>query len=210
MAVSVVDLGVSNIESVMRALARIEVDAKIVRIPDDLASSRAIILPGVGTFSAGMDALCQTGLGDALQKAATDRRPILGICLGFQLLASSGDEGGERVGLGLIPGRVTRLKAGEHERVPNVGWCDVTPVSRSLLFADDRERPDSFYFLHGYHVICDVESDVIATFRFDGRSHTAVAQHQNVVGVQFHPEKSQEVGLALLHRFCVADRAAEA
>lgn len=202
MTVTLIDLGISNIESVARALDRIGVPWVLARSPGDVAVADRLILPGVGAFRSGMDSLRKTGMDRALSAAARNCTPILGICLGFQLLASIGEEGGMTPGLGLLPGRVVKLSVREGARVPNVGWCDVHSTAPSELFERTNENLRSYYFVHSYHVACDDAADVIAAFNFAGARHTAAARRGNVIGVQFHPEKSLDAGLTLLDRFC--------
>jgi len=126
---------------------------------------------------------------------------LLGICLGMQLLADSSEEFGEHEGLGVLPGRVTRLiPGGGAERVPNIGWCDQTTSSAATLF---RGMPveASFYFVHSYHLVCDDARDVVGTIGFGGRTVTTAVERGQIFGAQFHPEKSQDTGLTFLHNF---------
>ena len=124
--IGVIDLGISNIGSVLRAFQRLGSSPVVVNNARALTAARAIVLPGVGAFGDGMAALRAQGLVDPLQEAARSGRPILGFCLGMQLLADGSEEFGRHEGLGLIPGRVVRLKPGPADRVPNIGWCEVS------------------------------------------------------------------------------------
>lgn len=200
----VIDLGISNVRSVTNALARVSVPCTLVdgRLPD----AGPLLLPGVGAFGDGMASLRARGLVEPLRRAAGEGRTILGICLGMQLLADGSDEYGDHAGLGLIPGRVTALDAAR-ERVPNIGWCDVTPCGASALFpsaAEPRASGRSFYFAHGYALTPANDADVAATITFGGAEVVAAVARGTVLGAQFHPEKSQDAGLDLLARVFAA------
>lgn len=197
--IAVVDSGIANVGSVMTAMARIGASAHVTAAPEDVAQASAIILPGVGAFADGMAAMRKHGLVEPLRAAAARGTPVLGVCLGMQLLASMGEEFGTHEGLGLVPGKAVRLvPTEEDERVPNMGWCDVEIRAGGGLFAP---QPASFYFLHSYHLFCDDPADVVATLRYGGGDVAAGVRRANVFGVQFHPEKSQDAGLELLDRF---------
>ncbi|HEY0833522.1 MAG TPA: imidazole glycerol phosphate synthase subunit HisH, partial [Azospirillum sp.] len=157
--------------------------------------------PGVGAFGDGMAALREKGLAEPLRRAAAAGTPLLGICLGMQLLAEESEEHGRHQGLGLIAGRAVRLTADQPGfRVPNMGWCDVAATRPGVLFPDGY-HPTSFYFVHSFHVECRDPADVAATIDFSGRPVAAALEAGNVYGAQFHPEKSQDAGLGLLANF---------
>jgi glutamine amidotransferase len=197
--IAVVDSGIANVGSVMTAMARIGASAHVTAAAEDVARASAIVLPGVGAFADGMMALRKRGLVEPLRAAAALGTPILGVCLGMQLLASTGEEFGTHEGLGLVPGKAVRLVPTEgDERVPNMGWCDVEIRVDGGLFVP---QPASFYFLHSYHLVCDDPADVVATLRSGGGDVAAGVRRGYVFGVQFHPEKSQDAGLELLDRF---------
>lgn len=207
MTAVLIDLDLGNLRSVWRAFRYIGADLEVVDHPDAIKSASAIILPGVGAFRDGMAAMQRKGLVAPLQNyARTAQKPLLGICLGMQLLTTSSEEFGNCEGLDLVPGRVVRLDPQKTRgRVPNIGWCDVQSIGtqkhaqyfsfESSLF----ER--TFYFAHSYHLQCDCSDSVIATLDFGGQPITAAIAQGNLFGVQFHPEKSQDAGLALLEAF---------
>lgn len=198
--IALVDSGICNLTSVIRALERIGAPVRVTREPAALARSAAIILPGVGAFGDGMAGLRAGGFVEPLRKASRDGKLILGICLGMQLLAEESEEHGRHEGLGLLPGRVRRLVADRPEfRVPNIGWCDVLAARPGVLFADIA-RTDQFYFVHSY-ALETTDEHTAATFDFSGRRVTAAVERSNLYGVQFHPEKSQDAGLELLARW---------
>ncbi len=198
--VAVVDYGMSNLDSVVRAVQECGGDAFVASTPDGLGDCSRVILPGVGTFADGMRHLRERGFEEALRDLALEKGvPFLGICLGMQLLASRGEEGGETRGLGFIPGDVLRLLPGpQKERVPHVGWNEVRHGGAGLF----TEVPDGtdFYFVHSYHLAPSRPADVVARTPYCGGFVSAVASGP-VYGVQFHPEKSQKLGFRVLRNF---------
>lgn len=199
--VAVVDFGLSNIDSVVRAIEELGGKPRVARAPANLVGIDKIVLPGVGAFGEAMANLRASGLADAMTDAVVGEGvPCLGICLGMQLLATTGTEGGTHDGLGWIPGEVVRLEpTNAGERVPHVGWNEVAIApSSGTLFVDTPETAD-FYFVHSYHLRCDPAA-VAGTTPYCGGFVSAV-EVDNLFGVQFHPEKSQEHGLGLLNAF---------
>ncbi|WP_310449000.1 imidazole glycerol phosphate synthase subunit HisH [Sulfuritalea sp.] len=197
---SIIDIGISNIGSVVRAFQRLGIQPELVADATAVESAHAIVLPGVGAFGDGMAALREKGLVEPLREAARAGKPILGLCLGMQLLADSSEEYGSHTGLGIIPGAVVKLKPGVGERVPNIGWCDVLPHDGTRLF-HDFAAGTPLYFVHGYHMICANPGHVAATMSFGGGQATVAVEHGNVFGIQCHPEKSQDAGLGILDAF---------
>ena len=198
---TVIDTQTCNIQSVCNALRRVGADFTTASEQADVAPATAIILPGVGAFEPAMAALRARGLVDLLGRKAKEGVPILGICLGMQLLTESSEEHGHHEGLGLIPGHVIRLDATSKEcRVPNIGWYACRTEGDGMLFPA-AVRNQTFYFVHSYHFASTDSRMVAATIDFGGQAVTAAVEHKNVFGVQFHPEKSQDSGLALLDRF---------
>jgi glutamine amidotransferase len=205
--IAIIDSGVSNIGSVLEALARVNAPAHVVHDPSAVMHASAIILPGVGSFGDGMAGLRRRGLVAPLQAAARAGTPTLGICLGMQLLVEESEEHGHHKGLGLLPGGVRRLASDEPGcNVPNMGWCDVTVTRAGTLFPD-AANCESFYFVHSYTLETSTEN-VVATVPFGGRRITAAIEANNICGVQFHPEKSQDAGLDLLARWAARRRIA--
>lgn len=200
--IGVVDLQEAggNLRSVMAAFERVGVTLQVVS-ERDIERCDAVVLPGVGAFGDAMRSLERQGLVEPLRRHALENaRPLLGICVGMQILAGRGEEFGTADGLGLVPGRVVRLDPGvAHLRVPNIGWCDVRVEAPSVLFGEPEGA--TFYFAHSYHFVCDDRADAVATIDFPGPV-TAAVERGSVFGVQFHPEKSQDAGLAALEAFC--------
>ncbi|HOY68757.1 MAG TPA: imidazole glycerol phosphate synthase subunit HisH [Candidatus Ozemobacteraceae bacterium] len=201
MKILIIDYGLGNLASVRRAVEECGGDPLVSALPADIARSSHLILPGVGAFADGMSLLRERGWVEPLKAAVRDDRiPLLGICLGMQLLADRGDEGGESDGLGLIPGVVERLRpAGAEERIPHVGWNAVRQVRPDALFTGIPDETD-FYFVHSYAVRPADASVVIGMTPHAGGFVSAV-RSGSAHGVQFHPEKSVPAGFTLLRNF---------
>lgn len=196
MRIVVPDLGLSNLWSVRRALEVLGHEAVATQEPEVVAAAGFLVLPGVGAFAEAARRLDQTGIGAAIREAAGRGRPVLGICLGMQLLFDSSEEGGESRGLGLLPGAVVRLCGGA--RVPHVGWNRVTATERGATLFGNGAGAD-FYFVHSFVARPDAESLVLARC-FHGESFPAAVRQGAFLGFQFHPEKSGEAGVRLLGR----------
>jgi glutamine amidotransferase len=201
MKVLVVDYGMGNLGSISRSLEECGASVSVSDDPREIAAATHVVLPGVGSFADGMANLRARGLEEPLRKAAAeDRVPLLGICLGMQMLASSGKEGGDTEGLGFIPGEVVPLvPAVEGERIPHVGWNEVHPRRPSPLFEGIAAGTD-FYFVHSYRFAPAEGESALAVTPYCGGFVSAVSR-ENVAGVQFHPEKSGRPGFALLRNF---------
>jgi glutamine amidotransferase len=199
--IGVVDYGMGNVLSVMNAVAYCGKKPVICSTPSMLESVDKIILPGVGAFRDCMSNLKGRNILDTLHDLVLiQKRPILGICLGMQAMATVGFEGGEFQGLGWIEGAVKRISPDDTAlRVPHIGWNDISFSRESPLF---RGLPPTLhvYFVHSYHIVCQDERDIIATADYGG-SITAAIQKGHIFGAQFHPEKSQEHGLNILDNF---------
>ncbi|HBV94531.1 MAG TPA: imidazole glycerol phosphate synthase subunit HisH [Chloroflexi bacterium] len=200
--VAIVDYGVGNLRSVERALARAGAETVITPDPRVVAASDAVVLPGVGAFAPAAALLLGSGLGDAVREAAGRGRPVLGVCLGFQLLFEASEEGEGGEGLGLLPGRVRRIDAAPPLKVPHMGWNACRHDAAAGRVAVLRDTPDGtyFYFVHSYFPVPANDADIALTAEHGVRFCAAVAR-DNLFACQFHPEKSQRAGLALLSRF---------
>jgi glutamine amidotransferase len=199
--VAIVDYGMCNLDSVRRAIEECGARAVVTDEASDIEAADRIILPGVGAFPDAMANLRARELDKVLDdQVRAEEAPFLGICLGMQLLATVGLENGETPGLGWIDGEVRRFVPTDTDRrIPHVGWNEVTPVRDSPLF-DGIVPGSDFYFVHSYHFACGSADDVVATTPYCG-GFASVVGHGNVHAVQFHPEKSQKVGLQLLANF---------
>jgi imidazole glycerol-phosphate synthase subunit HisH len=201
MKVAVVNYGMGNLASVRAALRNLGADVFIADEPAAIADAARLILPGVGAFSEGMGFLREAGWVPALREAVIEQdKPLLGICLGMQMLASRSYEGGETAGLDLIPGLVRRLDAlGCKLRIPHVGWNEVRFETTDALFDGIPDGSD-FYFVHSYVLVPDRNEYLVATTPY-GCDVSAVVRHGNVFGCQFHPEKSSKAGRRFLENF---------
>jgi imidazole glycerol-phosphate synthase subunit HisH len=198
--VAVVNTGLCNLGSMRRALTNLGVGAVLANTPADLSGCERIILPGVGSFGAGMAALNESGFTSALKAAAAAKIPILGVCLGMQLLADSGYEGGLINGLGLIGGEVRRLDpVDSKEKLPHVGWNEVVHDGSSTLLHGVSSGAD-FYFVHRYHFVPSSDAFAVAHTPYCG-GFVSVIQDDQLFGTQFHPEKSQKAGSTILRNF---------
>lgn len=198
--IAIADFGIGNFKSVKRLFEHIGLEAEIVREPEKIAGCHRLVLPGVGAYDAGMAAIVDGGWKDVLDHLALERKvPILGICLGMQLLCR-GSEEGKRSGLGWVPADVVAFKLkGTGLKVPHMGWATITPTQPNLLLPLDEEE-QRFYHTHKYHAVCDSPDNVLGTSHY-GYDFPSVIRNDNVFGTQFHPEKSHRYGMALLKRF---------
>ncbi len=204
--IAIVDYGMGNRRSVQKALEHVGADVRLTRHPDRLGEADGLVVPGVGAFPLGMRKLTELGLDDQIRTAAHSGIPVLGICLGMQLLFDRSQEHEPTPGLGLIPGEVSELRAGGL-RVPHIGWNEVRFERDSPLTATLPAAGRPFYHVHSLVARPRDRRDVVGTTAYGERFATIVA-HDGVFGVQFHPEKSSADGLALLHNFielCRAD-----
>lgn len=204
--IGLVDIGLGNLGSLGQAVFSQGWDPVRLQNPDQVDEDIThLILPGVGSFYEASRRLHNSGWSEALKAFASKGSPLLGICLGMQLLASIGTEGGQSKGLGIIPGRVERLPEEKKLRLPHVGWNEVhfTQGNNHPILQNIASDVD-FYFVHSYRFIVDDEAHVLGTTPFDAPFASIVA-FNNVIGFQFHPEKSQTNGLRLLDNFCLWD-----
>ena len=203
--ITIVDYGLGNLGSVANMLKKIGVPCRVCAQPDDVAAATALILPGVGHFDTGMKNLHERGLAQVLAHQVVDLKvPILGICLGMQLLARRSAEGSE-AGLGWLAADVQRLQPSSDQpglAIPHMGWNTVE-ARDELLFRGPVDPERRYYFVHSYHLVADDPSVVAAWANYGVRFSAAVHQG-NVAGVQFHPEKSHKYGMALLRNWATA------
>ncbi|NWG14826.1 MAG: imidazole glycerol phosphate synthase subunit HisH [Acidobacteria bacterium] len=197
-SVVIIDYGMGNLRSIEKAIAAVGGNAMISSDPGVVRGAERLILPGVGAFGDAMDNLRRNGLEEAVKEAAGKGTPLLGLCLGLQLLFCDSEEFGSHRGLGIVPGKVRRFdKPGLH--VPHVGWNQVESRWPDPLLSGIPEG-SYFYFVHSYFVEPRDDADAIAWTDYGGR-FCSVARRGSAWGVQFHPEKSQEMGKRLLYNF---------
>ncbi len=198
--ITIVDYGMGNLGSIQNMFRRIKAESEITGDPDRIAVAKKILLPGVGAFDAAMQQISERGIKEVLDKKAMEEKiPVLGICLGMQLLTKSSEEG-KLTGLGWMDAKTIRFQFADHSlKVPHMGWNLVYKQKESPLIKDLPEEP-RFYFVHSYLVQCTNPDDILTTTYYGVEFHSII-QHQNIYGAQFHPEKSHKFGMKLLENF---------
>ena len=194
--IAIIDYGMGNLHSVGKAVDRLGAEALVTSSPEEILAADGAILPGVGAFGDAMANLRETGLESVVKEYAASGKPLLGICLGMQLLFDESEEHGTNAGLGLLPGKVVRFQ-GDY-KVPHMGWNELVFTQDSPLFSG--LTPGHVYFVHSYHALPGRKEDLLATTDYY-QPVTAIVGRGSVYGMQFHPEKSGELGMALLNNF---------
>ena len=197
--IGIIDYGIGNISSVHNALERLSVKNEIFSDPNNISLYPKLILPGVGSFKLGMDLINKKGWGEKIKQRVKIGTPLLGICLGMQLLFTKGEEEGETEGLDLISGTVKKMNVNKNLKLPHVGWNNLI-FKRSHNFFSGIVQENDFYFTHSYSCITDNIEEVVAEFNY-GNNFVACVQKKNIIGTQFHPEKSMTSGIRLLQNF---------
>lgn len=199
---AIIDYGIGNLTSIKNMLKRIGLNSIISNHEKEIESADKLILPGVGSFDYGMNQLIGSGLVDIFNtKVLIKKTPILGICLGAQLLTEGSDEGNAK-GLSWIKGHTVsfdKTKLAPNQKIPHMGWTDVHGFGKSKLFTNMYDEP-RFYFVHSYHLKIDAEDDVMVNAKY-GYDFAAGVEHENILGVQFHPEKSHKYGMKIMENF---------
>jgi glutamine amidotransferase len=198
-SVAVIDYGMGNVRSVMNALSEIGAQSELVAEPAAVSKFDRVILPGVGAFAQAIQRLRNSGMADELDKYVATGKPVLGICLGMQLMCSTSTEDGEHEGLDWIKARVVRFPNMQGLKIPHMGWNGLRYAEGDPLFSGLAEGGD-VYFVHSYYVDCADKKDEIATTEH-GIPFASIFRRDNLFGMQFHPEKSQQIGLTLLSNF---------
>lgn len=205
MKIVIVDYGVGNIHSAMKGLKRFTEDVVLSEDPEVIRNASALVLPGQGAFKTGMDGLKMRGLLDEVKNAASAGKPILGICLGAQLLLAQGFEFGEHAGLGLLPGKVIHFPTLEPgTKIPHMGWNAInepTPGKWKGTALEGLRNGAEMYFIHSYILQPADPTHILATTTYGGLTFPSVIGKGNIIGCQFHPEKSGEEGLGIVGRF---------
>ncbi len=201
--ITIVDYGMGNLGSIVNMLKKIGIDSMIASKPRIIEEAKRIILPGVGSFDFGMQKLKSLGIVDALNEMVIERHtPVLGVCLGLQLM-TRGSEEGNLPGLGWIDGKTVHFRFTDNKsklKIPHMGWNTVEIRRPGQLFKEKMGEM-RFYFIHSFHVMCADDSDIAAETNY-GYYFTSAIQKGNIMGVQFHPEKSHKFGMAILRNFC--------
>jgi glutamine amidotransferase len=197
--IAIIDYGMGNLRSVQKAIEAVGSSADVTCDPERVRRASKVVLPGVGAFADAMAELRRTGLGEAFQEAVARGKPCLGVCLGLQLLFDVSYEDGEHAGLGLIPGRIVRFARRPGLKIPHMGWNNLR-VRRPCPILDGLHGSPSVYFVHSYHAQTD-DGDVVAAEADYPDPFPAVVWRENLMACQFHPEKSQQIGLAMYANF---------
>jgi glutamine amidotransferase len=206
--VTIVDYGSGNLLSVARALEHVGAKVRLSHDAAEIEDADRLVVPGVGAFADGMEGLRERGLIEPLRRFSASGRPLLGICLGMQMMASVGEEFGEHLGLGLIPGRVVPVPShdvdGSTQKIPHIGWSELNPALQDgwngTVFDGTRDGT-SVYLVHSYHFEPIDHKHRLADCYYGGHRVTAAVSSGSTIGFQFHPEKSGQAGLALLGAF---------
>ena len=200
--ITIIDYGVGNINAFVNVYKRVNVPLKIAKTAADLEGAQKLILPGVGHFDYAISELIKSGMREELDELVMVKKvPVIGICVGMQMMGNSSDEG-KLEGLKWIDASIKKFdetKIQQVTRLPHMGWNNVQPVIFNRLF-EGLQKDALFYFLHSYYFECHNKADILATSEYGGE-FTCAAHHNNVYGIQFHPEKSHHYGETLLHNF---------
>ena len=200
--ITIIDYGLGNIRAFVNVYERLNIKTKVAHKAEDLKDATKIILPGVGAFDYAMSQLNASGMRDELENQVLENKvPVIGICVGMQMMAKSSDEG-NLPGLGWIDGKVKLFDATTipyKTRLPHMGWNNINPVNNCQLLSGFTVQ-SRFYFLHSYYFVCNDEENIISTTVY-GLTYASAVNRDNIYGIQFHPEKSHSNGTQLLHNF---------
>ena len=207
--ITVIDYGVGNLLSVQRGLEHCGAEVILTADPEQILAAQRVVLPGVGAFSDAMQSLENLGLVAVIRELFQRKTPLLGICLGMQLLLEESNEFGVTAGLGLIPGRVIAVPnltlSGESQKIPHIGWSALQPSNVAVgwqhTLLEDNHPGEAAYFLHSFMAVPTNSTHRIADCLYGGHKIAAMIERDHITGCQFHPEKSGEVGLKILRRF---------
>lgn len=197
----IIDYGLGNIKSIYDAFSKFNDKIVISKNVRTIKSSSSIILPGVGSFAKAMQLIKKLNLEKTIINHVKNNKPLLGICLGMQLLFENSEEFGLNNGLSLIPGSVKKLKNSDFEKLPNIGWRKLNKKKINSNFLNSINKFDEFYFLHSFYCIPKKKNHTLAETNFGKSKFTSVVNYKNIYGCQFHPEKSGKSGLKIIQNF---------
>lgn len=196
--ISIIDYGLGNVLSVKNVFKKVGYKSQLIKTPEEILAAEKLVLPGVGHFKKGMENLIELKLVSPLtQRVLKDKVPLLGICLGMQLLTNHSEEGNIN-GLGFIDAKTTKLSNESSLKIPHMGWNKISVLKDSHLFK--KGEINRFYFVHSYFVTCNDKSDILTTTNY-GKEFCSGFSRKNIFGFQFHPEKSHKFGFRLMERF---------
>jgi len=198
--IAILDVNIGNLRSVYNAVDIMGYDAQVITYDELSEKYSHLIIPGVGSFQRALQNDKVGQVKSEIYNFAGSGRPVLGICLGMQLLADWGEEGGGSAGLGLVSGHVNRLSESEKILLPHVGWNTVNIIKSHPVLSGVKNKFDC-YFVHSYHFVCNNDEDIYGHSNY-GNDFVSIVGHNNIIGFQFHPEKSQSNGLKLIENFC--------
>ncbi|MBL42078.1 MAG: imidazole glycerol phosphate synthase subunit HisH [Rhodospirillaceae bacterium] len=201
MKIGVVDIGSGNLYNLIKCIKELEVNLSLVNDLSELKQSDALIIPGVGAYKSGIETLQKSNIVEGLKNFAFQKKPILGICLGMQLLLGKSYEFGVHEGLNLISGTVRPIKEQTGWPIPNIGWCNVKIRNNVEQPFNNISDDNSFYFIHSYYCDVDEENDIIGIIDYGNFQIPAIIQNENIMGCQFHPELSDNSGFQILNNF---------
>ena len=194
--IAIIDYGMGNLRSVQKAFEYLGNKAVITQQPSEIQKADKVVLPGVGAFRDAMQTIKKKGIDKVLYDVVEQKKPLLGICLGMQMFFEKSYEYGEHKGLGILQGEIVKLP--ENVKIPHMGWNSLNIKKKSPLFEGLSEEP-YVYFVHSYHL--NTEADIVSATTYYGKEIQVAAQKENVFALQFHPEKSGDVGLNILQNF---------
>lgn len=204
--IAIIDYGLGNIRSIQNAIEKTGVDVCLTQDADKILIADGVVLPGVGAFKHGMEKLVEANLDTTLHQFVKTGKPLLGVCLGMQLLFDKSEEFGAAMGLGLIPGEVLRLETHDMNctKLPHIGWNELKHTvssnwDRTIL--NDVNEADNFYFVHSYYVKPKNTKDILSTTIYSGFEYCSTVKYGNIYGCQYHPEKSALAGLSIMNNF---------
>lgn len=195
--IAIIDYGMGNLKSIKNALDFLNIESIVTRDEEIIRSSKAIILPGVGAFKQAMDNLKENNFDSLIKELAKEGKFILGICLGMQILFEEGYEGEKCSGLGLIKGKIRKMEPKEKVKIPHMGWNKLV-INKNNEFSNNLPGDNFLYYVHSFMVCEYMENDLVAYSYYGGLKIPGIVRKDNIIGMQFHPEKSGEVGLSIL------------